>query len=121
MTLWITGQVSANTLTPTIATLRNVRAVNLPFKVPGLMPNSYFTFWANNIDMTWATRQLGQKIGQRILSDAKGVVYFEFHGEMFSNEAGTQDQTKYYYFELRNISGVKVSTTIMPQTLAVRT
>lgn len=121
MTLWVTGQVSANTLTPTVANLRNVRAVNLPFTIPGLMPNSYFTFWLNNTDMTWATRQTGKKMGQPLLSDERGGVYFEFMAEMFTNEAASQDKTKYYQFELRDISGNKVASTVMPQTLAVRT
>lgn len=121
MTLWVTGQVSANTLTPTVANLRNVRAVILPFSIPGLMPNSYFTFWLNNTDMTWATRQSGKKMGQPILSNDKGSVFFEYLAEMFTNEAASQDKTKYYQFELRDISGTKMASTIMSQTLAVRT
>lgn len=120
MTLWVTSEMSANTLSPNIANLRNVRAVALPFSVNGLMPNSIFTLWLNNTDMTWATRQLGKKMGQTLMSDAKGGINFTFLGEMFTQETASQDRTKYYLFELRDIAGIKMASTVMPQTLAVR-
>lgn len=121
MTLWITGQISANTLAPTIANLRNARAVTMPFSVPGLMPNSVFTFWLNNTDMTWATRQSGTKMGAGLTSDIAGKLDFEFLAEMVMSGGARGDLTKVYNFQVRDISGKNVATSVQKQVLAVRT
>ena len=119
MTLWITGQSSTNTLTATVG-VRKTRAVKIPFTVSGMLPNSIFTFWANGTDMTWATRQSGQKMGDTIMSDAAGNVTFDFYAEMNNEISASNNITKYYQFQLKNIVGTVKAFTIMPQTLTVR-
>lgn len=120
MTLWITGQKSANTLTSTV-NINKTRAVAVPFNVPGLLPSSVFTFWCNNTDMTWAVRQSGKKLGTGLASDDKGNLSFTFYGEMNNNINSTDNITKYYQFQIKNIRGETKAVSVVPQALTVRT
>lgn len=120
MAFWLTHPINAYGNLPNIGQVP-MNSVAMPFSVSSMVPNSVYTFWCNDINMTWATRQYGKKIGDTLLSDASGKLSFEFLGEMIKSPGISSEQTKYYTFQLRDIDGNIKATRVFSYNLIPRT
>jgi hypothetical protein len=113
MTFWTTTADAASTSTLPI---RKTRMANLVYEANSLLPNSKFTFWMNGIDMTWACRQEGKRMGAGITSDAGGYVKLYFMAEINTPKGDTAVSTRYNMVYFKDINGNVVGVTVTEQT-----
>ena len=108
--LWAT---SNNALRDIGQVTLKTRTFNIPFSVVSLLPNSKYTFYCNNVDMSWAVKQNGKKLGYVLISDSKGNLSFTFLYEnkyntgyyLNTNKADYRAINNVLTCELRDISG----------------
>ena len=122
MTIWQTNQTAANT-SSTALTVRKTKALSIPISVNGLQPNSKYTFTYNTQDVTWATKQSGQKMGANggLISTANGNLSFQYFVELNNNLTSSQNMTKTHSFQIKDIQGNVAAVGQLQQKLTVRT
>src|SRR6185369_7244834 len=112
MTIWTPGSSASNTV---LVQIQKTRVTTITLPASGLKPNSSYTFWVNGVDMTWACRTPGSKMGNGLISDANGQMTVLFACEM--SRASGNSGTKYHNMSLKDISGKTVVASMLQQTL----
>jgi hypothetical protein len=91
------------------------------YSVPGLKPNSQYKFWFNGVDMTWACRQPGTRMGAGLTSDSTGTLQVMFHSEMFpevtNSKANSGTTVQSHTASLTDINGNVVAQSISTKRL----
>ena len=89
------------------------------YQVWGLIPNTNYTCYINDVDYSWATRQWGKNLGEPITSDESGKALFFVLHEMpfeasYSYDLENTDQNVY---DLRNQQNKQFPTRNIHQTV----
>lgn len=61
------------------------RTFSMPVNVNGLNPGTQFRLFVNNVDMTWATKQFGKRMGDNLIVGNDGSLNLQFMGELTPN------------------------------------
>ena len=75
MTVWAT---SSTTLKDVGQPVMKASCWNLPVKIGSLKINSKYKFYDNNVDMGWACKPVGKKLGDDLVSNDSGIIEFTF-------------------------------------------
>jgi hypothetical protein len=86
MPIWTTTKPSSIISAHQVAKSRMTTVI---LNANGLMPNSQYTFWCNGVDMTWACRNPGTKMGTGLYSDMSGSMIVYFSAEITEDYATT--------------------------------
>ena len=120
MSIWLTDKQNGQGSSPNV-NIRRTRTFKMMLVAHGVKPTSEYMFIVNNIDMTWTTKQLGQKMGDALMSNALGNVIFDFYGELNSSTMITSQQAqKNYQFAITGKDGVIYAISSISQTLNAR-
>ena len=99
------------------------RCAMLLYAAKSLPPNTNFTLWINNVDMTWACQQPGGRMGDGLQSDSSGKIGFKIYTEFDSASiANVTDNTiKSTTVHLKDGNGVtrsiaKINEMLIPRT-----
>jgi hypothetical protein len=117
MTIWTTDKSASTTQAGNVP---KTRVTTVTFVGRGLMPNSRYTFWVNGVDMTWACRTTGTKLGGGLLSDGTGTLTVLYSCEIvpdYTTGGTSGGVTKYQTMELRNIQGNVKARSVNQQVL----
>lgn len=115
MPIWTTGSVSSKHQLGSVA---KTRVTTITLSANGLMPSSAYTFWCNGINMTWACRTPGTRMGAGLISDQYGSMTVLFSAEITPDFSPTSESSsKYNSMVLKNINGDPHSIGLTPQSL----
>jgi hypothetical protein len=115
MPIWTAGQSAS---TRQLGHVPKTRVTTITLTCNGLMPKSAYTFWCNGVDMSWACRTPGTRMGAGLVSDEFGSITIFFSAEITPDYAPTSaDSSKYHSMVLKNINGEVHSIGITPQAL----
>lgn len=132
MSVWTTSEsVFEDTVSDTIRS----KSYSVPVDCSGLKPSTKFSFYLDGIDLSWAAKPWGGRLGSDLVSDADGKLYFEFlfdfqyngnysfdeqnaapkSGDQYRKDGSIAAQTPYYYktqkfLELKGVGGAYAST-----------
>jgi hypothetical protein len=113
MTIWTT---SVEASTTSSLPVRKTRAVSMTYEAVSLLPKSNYTFWVNGIDMTWACRQEGRRMGAGLTSDAAGYLKIIFMAEINITPSSADNKSTFYHMMfLKDINGNVVGLTVSEQ------
>jgi hypothetical protein len=95
------------------------RVTTITLHANGLLPKSSYTFWCNGIDMTWACRTPGSKMGSGLITDQSGTmtIYFSVEMPRDSTRATSGTNAKYHSMQLKDINGIVQSLSLVQQNL----
>jgi hypothetical protein len=115
MTIWSTTSDAANN--SSIPVLKT-RTATITLPVSGLKPRSGYTVWVDGVDVTWACRTPGSRMGSGITTDDYGSATILYMTEIKEGEttSGTV-QTKAHAVEIRDVGGTTRVTTVLRQDL----
>lgn len=120
MGIWTTGKSASTTQAGNVP---RSRVTTVTFTGRGLMPKSRYTFWVNGVDMTWACRTAGTKMGTALISDATGTLVVLYSAEIvpdYTSGGASLAVTKYQTMELRDIQGNVKARSVNQQTLTLK-
>jgi len=119
MTIWTTNLETALNSSP-FNRSSSGRAFSKGFKVHGLNPGNQFKFYVNNVDMSWAVKQFGKRMGDDLIVGQDGKLDIQFLGQLLTGTIITDPHTtKFNTFELRDNLGITRATSIVPQYLSM--
>lgn len=120
MTIWTPISQTAQTVVIQAGSNTN-RAFSMDFKIQGLNPGNEFKLYVNNVDMSYAAKQFGKKMGAAMISDQAGELKFQYLGELMTGAVAQKlDTVKYHLIELRDNLNITRSMTVIPQRLSGR-
>lgn len=83
--------------------------------INGLMPNSKYTLHVNDVDMSWAAKIPGARMGDPLISDANGAIQVLYMAEMNPHPPAAQVTDKYHTIVLKDIAGNPRATSLIQQ------
>lgn len=119
MTIWTTSSEAANS-TPSGISIRRTRATTIVLSANGLKPTSKYTLWCNGVDMSWACKTHGTRMGDPLISDEKGNLTVQFMCEVDPATSTTTIANRSHTIVLKDILGGVKSTTVIQQSLTGR-
>lgn len=109
---------TSDALTTNLFTVPKARMSTVTMKASGLLPNSVYTFWVNGVNMSWACRTPGTRMGTPLTSDSAGSMTVLFASEVQADfSGGVGNSTKYYSMYLQDLNGSVKSLAVTSQFL----
>lgn len=103
MPIRVTSSDAAST---SLGRVSKSRSTTMTVNASGLKPNSPYTLWCNGVDMTWACRTAGTKMGSGLTSDASGSISVLFSVEVVpGTTTSSKGRTKYNSIQLKDLNG----------------
>lgn len=102
-----------------LTSVPKTRMTTVALKATGLKTGSRYTFWCNGVDMTWACRTPGTRIGSPLITDESGSMTVLFSAEMYPDAtlSTTPARTKYHSMLLKDVAGNVRSLSVVTQYL----
>lgn len=118
MTIKVLSSNAASVSIPNLG-FSNKRCIPMVYSAKSLPPNTNFTLWINNVDMTWACKQEGKRMGAGVSSDSSGKIAFQIFSEFEAGGSGPA-MTRATTVVLKDGNGIPKSTSIINELLIPR-